>query len=87
MLFMPPQTEVYAAWEVIDNLLNLAAAVCLIILAFKVRRILIQHYDENMGMNIGFSGVATFFLGELYLQYKINRLPIADSLNLTESRM
>ena len=39
---------------------------------FRVRRILEYHFARNH-MGVGaLSGVATFFLGALYLQYKIN---------------
>ena len=88
MLFVPLEMQAYETWDMIDNLLTLVGVVCLVILAFQVRRILIQHYDENLGMNIGFSGVATFFFQEWYLQYKINRLPISGemSVDLAESR-
>ena len=88
MLFVPLEMQAYETWDRIDNLLTLVGVVCLVILAFQVRRILIQHYDENLGMNIGFSGAATFFFQEWYLQYKINRLPISGemSVHLAERR-
>jgi len=60
----------------------LAAAVLLLILAFKVRRILGDHltashtglFAQSLALQQGssFSGVATFFFGIFYLQYKIN---------------
>ena len=52
-------------------------------MAFKVRRILLDHsevqrtgmFASNVAMEqqSSFSSVATFFLGIWYLQYKINR--------------
>ena len=77
LLFVPLEVLAYEVWEGIDNLISLVGGVCLVILAFQVRRILIQHYDENLGMNIGFSGAGTFFFTIWYLQYKMNRLPIS----------
>jgi len=77
LLFVPLE---YGTWEAIDDLITLVGVVCIEILAFQVRRILIQHYDENLGMNIGFSGAGTFFFTIWYLQYKMNRLPISGDI-------
>lgn len=43
-----------------------------IFLSFRVRRMLLDHYQDS-GLNI--SGVRTYFLSVFYLQYKMNRLP------------
>jgi hypothetical protein len=77
MLLMPLGMQAYETWERVNILGTLSGGACIVILAFQVRRILIQHYNENLGMNIGFSGAATFFFQGWYLQYKINRLPIS----------
>ena len=88
MIFMPLEAQAYETWQTISILIFIVFMVCTVILAFQVRRILIQHYNENLGMNIGFSGLATFFWQEWYLQYKLNRLPISGerSVDLVEVR-
>ena len=51
--------------------------VILIILSFKVRRILREHLEghrEEAEGKIELSGLATFFFQIYYLQYRINRL-------------
>ncbi len=72
----------------LDNSINVVSLVCgitLLIQAFKVRRILVDHFTAKilpgpfastvaMQTDMSLSGVATFFLGILYLQHKINRL-------------
>ena len=63
--------------DIIDNSINLLGGLIILILAFKVRRILNEHYNKHLGMNVSFSGVATFFFTMFYLQYKINRLPVS----------
>jgi hypothetical protein len=59
--------------ELIDNLISLTAGIVLLIQCFKVRRIFQQHFNDHLGRNISFSGVATFFFQIFYLQYKVNR--------------
>ena len=66
----------------LSRALELTVGVLLLIQAFKVRRILLDHHDaqqagmfsSQLGMEAdsSFSRVATFFLGIWYLQYKIN---------------
>jgi hypothetical protein len=66
----------------LSRILELAVGIILLIQAFKVRRILLDHngvqqagmFSSQIGLeaNTSFSGVATFFLGIWYLQYKIN---------------
>jgi len=71
----------------LDDLLWIAGWVCLVILAFRVERILIQHYIKGLGLNVGFDGAATFLFNLYYLQYKMNRLPVLAevSVDLAES--
>ncbi len=69
--------------EGISKVLQLVLGVLTLILAFKVRRILLDHSESlrsgmfasnlMMEQQSSFSSVATFFLGIWYLQYKINR--------------
>ncbi len=73
MLFAPA----FEAWDEIDDLISSVGLFIIIILAFQVRKILTQHYIDKLGMNIGFSGLGTFFFHIFYLQYKINRLPVS----------
>ena len=68
--------------EGVSRILELTVGITLLIQAFKVRRILLDHngvqqagmFSSQIGLeaNTSFSGVATFFLGIWYLQYKIN---------------
>jgi hypothetical protein len=63
----------------------LAAGVTLLLLAFKVRRILEDHLNARRASGALFvrpeplSGVATFFFGAFYLQHKVNEL--LDDIN------
>lgn len=52
--------------------LSFGTASIYIFLTFRVRRMLLDHY-QGSGLNL--SGVLTFFLSVFYLQYKMNRLP------------
>lgn len=60
--------------SLLSNLANVVFYVMLLIMSFRCRRILIDHFNGHLKRGIPFSGVATFFFGVLYLQYKINRL-------------
>lgn len=61
------------------NLLELAIqlsyTIILYIQAFKIRDIILEHFDnsDDMGIDISWGGV--FGFREFYLQYKINRFP------------
>jgi len=57
----------------LQPILTITFIVWVLILAFRVKNILDEHY------RIGLSGLATFFLIKYYLQYKMNRLPIPES--------
>jgi hypothetical protein len=59
--------------DVIDSLLSLVVEITLLLQCFKVRRIFRSHFNEHLGGDIPFSGLATFFFQIFYLQYKINR--------------
>ncbi|HUU14300.1 MAG TPA: DUF4234 domain-containing protein [Terriglobia bacterium] len=71
-----------ASFDGLSRVLQLSGAILLLIQAFKVRRILLNHngvqqagmFSSHLGMEAdsSFSRVATFFLGIWYLQYKIN---------------
>jgi len=79
LLFMPDET----LSDTIDSLISLIGGIITLVLAFSVRRILIEHFKDKLGMNISFSGVATFFFTIWYLQYKINRLDRVEVLTDT----
>ena len=59
--------------DAIDRLLSLVVGITLLVQCFKVRRIFRDHFNDHLGRNISFSGLATFFFQIYYLQYKINR--------------
>ena len=59
--------------DAIDRLLSLVVGITLLVQCFKVRRIFRNHFNDHLGRNISFSGLATFFFQIYYLQYKINR--------------
>lgn len=79
LLFVPLEVLEYEVRRSINTLISLVGVACIEILAFQVRRILIQHYNDKFGMNmnINFSGWLTFLFTIYYLQYKMNRLPIS----------
>lgn len=58
----------------VGGTLALIAVIIMIVQSFKVRRIFEDHCNMYLQQSIDFSGVATFFFGAFYLQYKINRL-------------
>jgi hypothetical protein len=57
----------------VDGFLTLFICIAMIIQSFKVKRIFQDHFDDYLRRNISFSGLATFFFGIYYLQYKINK--------------
>ena len=65
VLFM--ETEIGVMIDGVDSLINLVGGITILVMSFKVRRIMNEHYKTNL------SGVATFFFTFFYLQYKINR--------------
>lgn len=66
VLFM--ETEIGTMIDGIDSIITLVSGISILILSFKVRRIMNEHYKINL------SGVATFLFALFYLQYKLNRL-------------
>lgn len=58
----------------LGSIVNLIGSIMLLVMNFKGRRILIDHVNGHLQKQVPFSGLATFFFGVLYLQYKINRL-------------
>ncbi|HHD11314.1 MAG TPA: DUF4234 domain-containing protein [Deltaproteobacteria bacterium] len=50
------------------DILNIVVAVVLLVQAFKLRRILMEHFNTTV------SWLGTFFFTVFYLQYRINRL-------------
>lgn len=84
---MLPTLGLGAGVEIVSDIGTVAiysGAVALLFQLFKVRRILMDHYSATRSGPLSImvasqseaelSGVATFFLGIYYLQYKINRL-------------
>jgi hypothetical protein len=60
--------------DTIDRIISLVAGITLLFQCFKVKRMLQDHFNQHLGLNLPFSGVATFFFQIYYLQYKINRV-------------
>ena len=69
-----PQSETVQSLELLESIFNLVAGIFGIILAFRAKRILLEHLAVIGRNDISMSGVATFFFQHLYLQYKINQL-------------
>jgi len=60
--------------DIIDNLITWTAFIIILVMSFKVRRILHQSFNVVLKKNIKLSKIWTFFFGIYYLQYKINRI-------------
>ncbi len=63
--------------NILDLLTNVICLVMLSVLipqVFKVKRILMDHFNNYLQMNINFSSLLTFLFLNFYLQYKINRI-------------
>jgi hypothetical protein len=58
----------------LGGLMSLAFWIMFILQAFKVRKMLQEHFNGYLQRNVKFSGIMTFFFHIIYLQYKINRL-------------
>ncbi len=63
------------------RLINLIGTIAIVFQCFAVRRILDCQFNAVLEQDIYFSGILTFFLGILYLQYMINRLPFDKVTN------
>ena len=57
-----------------SDMLSIAVQVAVLIQAFKVRRILVDHFEAHLKRDLGVSWGWTLVFGVFYLQYKINRL-------------
>ncbi|MCI5123410.1 MAG: DUF4234 domain-containing protein [Candidatus Electrothrix sp. AR5] len=57
----------------VNDFLTLFIGIIMIIQSFKVKSIFQDHFDDYLRRNISLSGLATFFFGIYYLQYKINK--------------
>lgn len=57
----------------VDEFLILFVGIIMVIQSFKVKRILRDHFDDYLRRNVSLSGLATFFFGIYYLQYKMNK--------------
>jgi len=73
-----PQSETVQSLEVIESILNLMAAIFGVWLAFRAKKILLEHLAVIGRNDTTMSGILTFFFQNLYIQYKINRLIILE---------
>ena len=64
ILFM--ETEMENIIDAINKILSIIGGVIILLMSFRVRRILEDHYKTEL------SSIATFFFLILYLQYEIN---------------
>ena len=69
-----PQSEIVQSIEGIEGGVNLVAGIFAVYLAFRAKRILLEHLAVIGRHDVTMNGVATFFFGVFYIQYKINRL-------------
>ncbi|HWR59384.1 MAG TPA: hypothetical protein VN328_10900 [Thermodesulfovibrionales bacterium] len=74
MVLAETKISVSEGLTALSYLFDIAGSIILIILSFRGRRILIDHFNGHLQRGVPFSGVATFFFNIFYLQYKINRL-------------
>lgn len=72
------QSQVFMLQTARDLVALIVSIICLI-LAFSVRRILIDHYGTGQFF-MEVSGFLTFIFTLFYLQYKINNLPVGTPL-------
>lgn len=56
-------------------LVLVSASITNLILSFRARRMLDEHFNIYLGKGMPFSKGLTFLFQQLYLQYKLNRLP------------
>jgi hypothetical protein len=68
------KTDSDGIFGIVGVLVILAAAICRLIGAFKIREAMEEYYNsvENIGLSLG--PVMTFFFGVLYIQYHVNRI-------------
>ena len=72
--FAIPESGTLETVEGIASVFNLVAAIFGVILAFRAKRILLEHLAVIGRNDTTMSGILTFFFGFLYIQYKINLL-------------
>ena len=69
-----PESGTIQLLEGIETILNLVAAIFGVILAFRAKKILLEHLAVMGRNDTTMSGFLTFFFGFFYIQYKINQL-------------
>lgn len=78
-VFSTNRELVIAALELLLNVISLVVFIPVIYEAFKVKRILEDHFNNRFpGKGIHLSKLWTFLLMNIYLQHKINRLEAPD---------
>ena len=60
--------------DYMTTVLEVSAGITVWIQSFKVRRILLYHFNVRRGGNLKISWILTLLFTNLYLQYKINRI-------------
>jgi len=60
--------------DMIAFIMSMVAYAGIIFESFKVKKILLDHYEVHLGRAVSFSTLMIFLFQNWYLQYKINRL-------------
>lgn len=71
-------SDVSVQYDQISNALDKVSNVMLLVWSFKVRNRIHELTEAHSSTPNWFSGLATFFLQSLYINYKINKLANAD---------
>lgn len=79
-LLLQGDPELASGVEILSRLVGFAASIASLILAFKVRSILLDH-TKRFEPGYSVSILATFFFNVLYLQYKINRMTVRANID------
>ena len=69
-----PQSGTIESLGPFESIFNTLAAIFGVILAFRAKKILLDHLSAIGRNDLSMSRIATFFLGFFYIQYKINQL-------------
>jgi len=72
------ETEPGIMIDALNRIITLVGGIIILVLSFKVRKILSEHYKTNL------LGVTTFFFTLFYLQYKINQFLENKEINSFE---
>ena len=80
LVFFTEDVAFVAFLDMLDSLITLAGVIVVLVIAFKIRRIFIEHYQENLRLDMNFSGILTFLFTFLYLQFEMNRVESASVL-------